>query len=83
MTYNTSSTSKSPPVRRKISEMEFNSLRTLLEKNGIEWMDNRSKGGNFWVLMPDRKAKPTLASVLDLYRFEFKEGKGFWFKEDE
>lgn len=82
-TYNTSSTSKSPSDKRKISEIEFNRLRTLLEKNGIEWMDNRSKGGNFWVFMPDRKAKPTLASVLDLYRFEFKEGKGFWFKEDE
>lgn len=77
------SSSASSTGKGRISELELKRLQILLEKNSIEWMDNRSKGGNFWVFLPDRKTNATVTSVLDLYRFEFKDGKGFWLKNDQ
>lgn len=74
--------SRRSSAKSKISEEEFGQLQILCARSGVEWMDNRPKGGALWVMLADRSDLPHVAAVLDLYRFKFKEGTGFWLKED-
>jgi hypothetical protein len=70
---------------RKRPALTNNRLTTVLElcvQHGVKWEDNRSKGGAFWVLLQDREKSSIFASVLDLYGFHYKHGKGFWFEKE-
>lgn len=70
---------------RKKPTLTNSRLTTVLElcvQHGVKWEDNRSKGGAFWVLLQDREKSSIFASVLDLYGFHYKHGKGFWFEKE-
>jgi hypothetical protein len=62
---------------RSFSQAEFDLVRSMCTHKGFELEDNRSKKGALWVLMPDRKRGPGLASLLDSMGFRYTEGKGF------
>lgn len=79
----TSPSARSNPSRARLTNIELAQLERLFHKHNIEVEDNRPKGGALWVLLPDRSSKPGVASVLDLYRFRYTEGKGFWLKEED
>lgn len=60
---------------------DFDRVQALCVQRGIEWEDNRPKGGALWVLLPDRAMHKPLVSVLERrYGFRFVQGKGFWLK---
>jgi hypothetical protein len=67
---------------RSFSQAEFDLVRSMCTHKGFELEDNRSKKGALWVLMPDRKRGPGLASLLDSMGFRYTEGKGFWLKNE-
>lgn len=67
----------------RLSDIEFEQLQRMFTKHGVEWEDNRHKGGALWVLIPNKNQKPIVTSVLDLYRFRFTEGKGYWLKDED
>ncbi len=67
----------------RLSAIEFEQLQRMFAKHGVEWEDNRHKGGALWVLIPKKNQKPIVTSVLDLYRFRFTEGKGYWLKDED
>lgn len=77
--------SETPKSSRKprLSDIEFEQLQRMFTKHGVEWEDNRHKGGALWVLIPNKNQKPIVTSVLDLYRFRFAEGKGYWLKDED
>ena len=56
-------------------------IKERCDHHGIEWEDNRAKGGAFWVLLPDRMKNPVLAKLLDLQGFAYGGGRGFWIKD--
>lgn len=66
-----------------LSDIEFEQLQRMFTKHGVEWEDNRHKGGALWVLIPNKTQKPIVRSVLNLYRFRFTEGKGYWLKDED
>lgn len=68
--------------RKRISEIEFSQLKRLLQKSGVEWEDNRPKGGAFWVLISDEQQQSRVTAVLQLYGFKFTAGKGYWLKSE-
>lgn len=70
-------------VKPRLSPVEFQQLVRLFNKYGVEWEDNRSKGGALWVLVADKNQQPLVTSLMDLYRFRFAEGKGYWLKDEE
>jgi hypothetical protein len=78
-----SSTSRSSGGKQRLTAIEFSQLQHMFSKHDVKWEDNRHKGGALWVLIPDKNLKPIVASVLDLYRFRFDEGKGFWLKDED
>ncbi|MDR5760697.1 EH signature domain-containing protein [Caballeronia sp. LZ035] len=55
-------------------------ILSLCEANGIEWEDNRPKGGALWVLLEQCRQHPRLVDGLDKLGFAFKPGRGFWLK---
>jgi hypothetical protein len=61
--------------------VDFQKIKDGCERYGIEWEDNRAKGGAFWVLMSDRMRNPVFAKSLDVYGFKYGAGKGFWIKD--
>lgn len=67
----------------RLSTVEFEQLQRMFAKHGVEWEDNRHKGGALWVLIPTKNQKPIVTSVLNLYRFRFAEGKGYWLKDED
>lgn len=71
-----------PSSRSRLSDMEFAQLQRLLKETGVEWEDNRPKGGALWVLIPDERQQPRVTSVLQLYGFRFTAGRGYWLKSD-
>lgn len=81
--YPGTSSAKPSLGKSRISDSELQPLLTLLKRCGIEWLDNRTKGGALWVLLADREVEPHVTSMLESFRFQFKEGKGFWLKEDD
>ena len=67
---------------RKLTATEFDSLCRMCEVRGIDWEDNRSKGGALWLLVPNRrKLRAAFIGVLDHYGFRYTDGKGFWLKD--
>lgn len=72
-----------PSGKSRLNNIEFEQLQRLFTKHGVEWEDNRHKGGALWVLIPNKNQKPIVTSVLDLYRFRFTEGKGYWIKDED
>jgi hypothetical protein len=71
-----------PLSRGRLSDMEFAQLQRLLKETGVEWEDNRPKGGALWVLIPDEHQQPRVTAVLQLYGFRFTAGRGYWLKGD-
>ncbi|MDD2729512.1 EH signature domain-containing protein [Malikia sp.] len=58
---------------------------SLCGKYGLEHEDNRSRGGEFWILTGSINPKvsyPILAKNLDKWGFSFVQGKGYWTKMD-
>lgn len=86
---NTGGTGRKPSAtqlatqKKRLTEIEFSQLQHLLRKHGVEWEDNRHKGGALWVLIPDKNQKPNVGVVLELFRFRFAEGKGYWLKDED
>ncbi|MDD0838755.1 EH signature domain-containing protein [Curvibacter sp. HBC61] len=68
---------------KRLTEVEFSQLQLLFKKHGVEWEDNRQKGGALWALIPDKNQKPNVGVVLELFQFRFTEGKGYWLKEED
>lgn len=69
------------PNRRSLSDTEFKHICHMCEMRGIEWEDNRSKGGALWLLVPKCEGlRSEFASLLEQYKFQYAEGKGFWRK---
>jgi hypothetical protein len=62
------------------TKLDVDSLRTKCVQLGIEWEDNRSKKGAFWVLMPNRNKHPGFVKLLVTLGFSYKAGQGFWIK---
>lgn len=78
----------SPPraaARRRttFTQLQFDNLRARCVQHGLQWEDNRPKGGALWVLMPDRKRYLGFSALLDNYGFRYKEGRGFWLEKDD
>jgi len=71
-----------PTSRGRLSDMEFAQLQRLFKETGVEWEDNRPKGGALWVLIPDEHQQPRVTAVLQLYGFRFTAGRGYWLKGD-
>ncbi|KRD25372.1 hypothetical protein ASE39_22645 [Acidovorax sp. Root267] len=86
---NTDSARQKPSVtqlagqKKRLTDVEFSQLQGLFMKHGVEWEDNRHKGGALWALIPDKNQKPSVAMVLELFRFRFTEGKGYWLKDED
>lgn len=59
---------------------KINAVRTKCVQHGIEWEDNRSKKGAFWVLMPDRNKHVEFVKLLDSLGFRYTPGQGYWIK---
>lgn len=68
--------------RTRLSDMEFAQLQRLLKDTGVEWEDNRPKGGALWVLIPDEHQHPRVTAALQRYGFRFTAGRGYWLKSD-
>lgn len=68
--------------RERMSDMEFAHLKRLLNETGVEWEDNRPKGGALWVLIADEHQHPRVTAVLQLYGFRFTAGRGYWLKSE-
>jgi len=66
---------------RHMTQDNFNTIKILCIQHGVDWENNLSKSGAFWVLIPDRTKRPGFASLLDRYGFKYTEGKGFWLKD--
>lgn len=71
-----------PSSRGRLSDMEFAQLQRLLKETGVEWEDNRPKGGALWVLIPEEHQQTRVTAVLQLYGFRFTAGRGYWLKDD-
>ena len=69
-------------AKSRLSAIEFEQLRRLFIRHGVDWEDNRMKGGALWVLIPIKDQKPFVTSVLDMYGFRFAENKGYWLKDE-
>lgn len=69
--------------KKRLTDVEFSQLQLLFKKHGVEWEDNRQKGGALWALIPDKNQKPNVGVVLELFQFRFTEGKGYWLKEED
>ena len=52
-------------------------LARFLRQHALTWEDNRSRGGALWVYCGD---KHPVARQLQAWRFEYKEGRGWWKK---
>lgn len=69
--------------KERLTDVEFSQLQRLFRKHGVEWEDNRHKGGALWALIPDKNPKPNVAVILERFRFRFTEGKGYWLKDED
>ncbi len=69
--------------KKRLTDVEFSQLQGLFMKHGVEWEDNRHKGGALWALIPEKNQNPSVAMVLELFRFRFTEGKGYWLKDED
>lgn len=76
-------TVRSPSLRRRFPEPDFNIIRRMCVQHDVEWKDDRFTTGDFWILIPDRKKKVGLSALLDRNGFQYDPGKGFWLKNDE
>ncbi|CAG9183926.1 EH signature domain-containing protein [Cupriavidus respiraculi] len=63
-----------------LSDRDFASLVEVCRRLGIEWEDNRGKGGALWVLLPDPSGRPQLVARLEAIGFRHKPGTGYWMK---
>lgn len=70
----------SPSSSDAMNELIWLRLQGLLEAAGVEWEDNRPKGGALWVLITDPNKHPRVVSVLEKQKFRFAPGKGYWLK---
>lgn len=70
----------SPQVKRPATDGDLERLQHLFDELGIDWEDNRPKGGAFWVLIRDGKSHPRIARMLLQQGFRFSSGKGYWLK---
>jgi hypothetical protein len=50
-------------------------------QRGIQWEDNRSKRGAFWVLLLDRHKHAGFSHYLESHGFVFSERRGFYRKD--
>lgn len=62
------------------TKFNIDAVRAKCVQHGVEWEDNRSKKGAFWVLMPDRKKHLGFAKLLELLGFRYAVGQGYWIK---
>ena len=65
-----------------MSEPVWVRLQALLEAAGVEWEDNRPKGGALWVLITDPNKYPRVVSMLEKHKFRLAAGKGYWLKSN-
>lgn len=72
-----------PVSPHRLTQVDFNTIQLLCQYHGVEWENNLYKNGALWVLIPDRRKRVGFASLLDRYGFHYKEGQGFWLKEQE
>jgi hypothetical protein len=62
-------------------EADFRLIVKQCDELGIDWEDNRSKNGAFWVMLPDRTSNKTFSALLEKIGFSFSpKGEGFWYK---
>jgi hypothetical protein len=73
---------QTPKQRQPMSETDLARLQRLLEALGVDWEDNRSKGGALWVLIPSGRSHSVVERMLQQYGFRFTPGKGYWLKGD-
>jgi hypothetical protein len=45
---------------------------------GVAYIDNRPKGGAFWVRMLETSASTSLVSLLKRMNFKYASGKGYY-----
>lgn len=74
------SADQSPSARKGLTSDQLHTIRALCEQKGVEWEDNRPKGGAFWVLIPDRSKHLSVALLLNQWGFQHTAGRGYWFK---
>jgi hypothetical protein len=67
-------------ARKGLTDHRLHTIRTICEQRGVEWEDNRAKGGALWVLIPDRSKHLSIALLLNQWGFHHSAGKGYWFK---
>jgi hypothetical protein len=73
---------QTPKQRQAMSESDLAKLQRLLETLGVDWEDNRSKGGALWVLIPSGRSHSVVERMLQQHGFRFTPGKGYWLKGD-
>jgi EH_Signature domain len=69
-----------PAAQTPSNEEDLQRLQQLFDELGIDWEDNRPKGGAFWALIRDGKSHPRIARMLLQQGFKFSPGKGYWLK---
>lgn len=74
------SAGETPQVKRPPTDGDLERLQHLFDELGIDWEDNRPKGGAFWALIQDGKSHPRIARMLLQQGFRFSPGKGYWLK---
>lgn len=77
-----SSDKHGPVLNQRLDGMELSQLQRLLSESGVEWEDNRSRGGALWVLITDERQHPGVTAVLRSCGFRFTAGRGYWLKDD-
>lgn len=77
-----SPSAKTQNFQPDLTQGSAQSIKLLCQQHGVEWEDNLSRKGALWVLIPDRRQRISLASLLDRCGFQYTEGKGFWIKDE-
>jgi hypothetical protein len=65
-----------------MSDSDLARMQRLLDTLGVDWEDNRPKGGALWVLIPGGKSHTIVERMLQQHGFRFTPGKGYWLKGD-
>jgi len=68
---------------KRMSQSDFNMIKTMCVQHGIEWEDHRSKNGALWIVITDPRKRLGFATLLGRFGFKYADGKGYWLKDTE
>lgn len=64
-----------------LSDQDANTVKLLCDQLGLDWEDNRPKGGSFWVLQSNQGVRDqNFEDLLREIGFRLNVGRGYWIK---